>query len=1361
MDDLQLEYAQLGPPDRPCFNLLLDFLANSNHKRHAEYWSQLLEGVVPSDFPPKINTVTFTQASCLEELDAVVEQQSLLGSSITFATVVRAAWAFVLSRYLDSNDICFGMTLSGRDTDIPGVEDIIGPTAVTVPVRIRIDEMETVQHFLQQVQKEAVEMTPFQHAGLQNIQRLSTDAKNACGFRNILVIQNTLSRTSRPSELSITPAKTMTSMLQSYFTLECQITASGVSLAAHFDPSSIGKTQVQRLLRHFVHVIRQMIRLSSGQHSLESITMVTGEDFEEIQTWNSHCPVRVEDCVHHLFEAEVTLHPDALAIDTTGSEKITYRQLDDYATRLAHHLSSLGVERGDLIPICFKKSGAMVVAMLGIMKAGAGYVPLDPSSTGKRLEYLLHETKAKMVVVDRTRDSFIHTSINIVSIDMLFLEGLPPLLAPHTSLPTGHPSDVAYTIFTSGSTGKPKGVIIEHSTLCTALLEHGKAFGIKRNTRVLQFCSYTFDVSVVEILATLIHGGCICMPSEEERLVELEKVIGLMGAETAFLTPTVADLLQPEKTPLKTLVLMGEPHSRAHIDKWANNLRLLNGYGPTEACIFSCSGPITFGSTPNNIGRAVGGLVWVVEKGTNKLAAIGTVGELVISGYNLARGYLNDVERTKLVFLKTLPWMPRNDRTGSPKAMYKTGDLVRYNSDGTLQYLGRQDTQVKIHGQRIECGEVEYSIIASGGVDQAIVELIQVNGTATLVAFVSVGSKGSVDTLTSGDRILPSKFTDTLNQHLNSTLENTLPLYMIPSIFVPYICLPTTVSGKVDRGQLKKISNEDLSTYVKFENCPKRQPKTQTESIMQGLWSSTLSISADYVGLDDNFFRFGGDSISAIMLVIGARKLGFSLDITKLFLHSRLEEMASLLVPANTEETVQPFSLVHGITKDECIDIAAAKCDVDSAAVSDIYPCSPLQEGLMVLSMRSPGAYVTQRTYKLPQDVDIRRLQKAWEATVAANPILRTRIIPTEAHGSMQVVANVDLEWTRETLDLKTFLSLDRPAMGYGARLCHQTLVFDGQATFLVFTLHHSIYDGFTWELILSDLKEAYEDGSVTTSRTPFTSFVKHIESIRTDPAAEEFWKANLAGAVAANFPISMPADNQQIFAGNSTLHFDTEVELSWYSGSITLATLLRAAWAFLISHYTNSDDVSFGETLSGRTAPVGGIETVTGPTIVTVPTRIRIKDDMTVYEYLNNVHAASVAMMPFEHLGLQNIRRISSDSQEACNFQSLLVIQPPKKPSTHTIGNKGLRLELESENLSMTETFCLSMECQQTSHGVSLSAVYDQSAISSWDIRWILYHFSQSIKKLATGYSFPCSALRRSKTDSSDRLSRYKNTDG
>ncbi|KAA8900647.1 hypothetical protein FN846DRAFT_988776, partial [Sphaerosporella brunnea] len=1324
LDDLQLAYAGIELPERPAFNCVVDFLCKADDQSNAKYWSHLLEGAVPSEFPPKTNTMALAQTTCVEELETVVEHQDLHGRTASFATVVRAAWALVISKYLDCRDVVFGMTLSGREADVAGIAEIVGPTAVTVPVRIEIDVHETVGEFLQRIQQQAVSMLPFQHAGLQKIQRLSADAKNACNFRNILVVQNK----STTSRRSIVPVKEKTSMLQSYFTVECNPTDSGVSIIAHYDSSHINSTQVQRLLRQFANVIRQMISRSSEPKTMDSIAMVTVEDFEEIQSWNVNCSPRVANCVHHLFEAEAALHPDALAIVTTSS-KLTYRELEDYATRLARHLISIGIKSGDLIPICMRKSGAMVVAMLAIMKVGAGYVPIDGSSGRGRLEHLLNQTKARIAIVDPTGERIFDSLVATLRVDTAVLEELPIASAV---LPTIPPSNVAYIIFTSGSTGKPKGVVLEHSTLCTSLLEQGKAFNLRRNTRVLQFCSYTFDVSVVEIFGTLIHGGCVCMPSEEERLVELGKAIKLMSVETAFLTPTVADLLQPEDTPLQTLILMGEPHSRAHIEKWADRLQLINGYGPTEASIFSCSGPITFQSVPNTIGRAVGGLTWVTEVDSNQLAAIGTVGELVISGNNLARGYLNDAVRTDAVFIKDLPSMPGEDRTGSPKYMYKTGDLVRYNPDGTLQYLGRRDTQVKIHGQRIECGEVEYAITSLGNASQAFVELIKHDGTATLVGFVrfapSVENSSSSE---SGGRVLPSESVMAVIQDLKSALEDTLPLYMIPSVFVPYTKFPTTVSGKVDRGQLKAITAEELSVYINFEDGPKRRPRTSNEKAMQELWAKTLKLNADRIGLDDNFFRLGGDSISTILLVTGARKIGFALDIAKIYQNPRLEKMASLLVLAKAEEEVKPFSLVHGITPEECIQMAAAQCGVDREAIGDVYPCSPLQEGLMALSLKSPGAYVTQRVYRLPTNIDLGRLQKAWDLTVASNAILRTRIILTEAQGSMQVVVNARVEWTLEVLDIPTYLSLDRPAMGYGAALCRQAFVFDGNSKSLVFTLHHCIYDGFSWELIIDDLKEAYENGT-SINRTPFTSFIKHVEKIRTDTAAREFWGTNLSGAVAVDFPSRVSADRQEVFAASKTLRLDTEAEFRISSESITVASLLRAAWALVIARYSNSEDVIFGETMSGRTAPIGGIETVSGPTIVTVPTRIRINNAMTVEEYLRDVHTASLQRMPFEHFGLQNIRRLSHDAQEACSFQSLLVIQPVARESTE---DKRLQLKLDFDKSRMTETYCLSVECQKTLTGVSLSAVYDDKAVESENVRWILYHFSQAIQQLAKGH--------------------------
>lgn len=418
------------------------------------------------------------------------------------------------------------------------------------------------------------------------------------------------------------------------------------------------------------------------------------------------------------------------------------------------------------------------------------------------------------MIADRARDDLFDGSITIVLVDMPFLDQLPQVPVD-VIFPAGQPSDVAYTIFTSGSTGKPKGVVLEHGTLCTSLLEQGKAFGCEKGTRVLQFCSYTFDISVMEIFGTLLHGGCICMPTENERLVELAKTIKLMAVELAFLTPTFANLLDLDITPLKKIALVGEAHSRTHIDKWASRLQLINAYGPTEASVISAFHLITPESNINNIGRAIGGLMWVTETNNNNLAAIGTIGELAISGNNLARGYFNDAKRTESVFLKHLPLMPWEYRSESPRVMYKTGDSVRYNSDGTIQYLGRRDTQIKLHGQRIECGEVEYSIIALGQVEDAAVELVEVNGVATLVAFICLIPSISLGIDDGSGRILPTESIASLSQNLKNALADTLPRYMIPSIFVPHVRFPTAVSGKVDRRQLKSIGKFSCPKHLK------------------------------------------------------------------------------------------------------------------------------------------------------------------------------------------------------------------------------------------------------------------------------------------------------------------------------------------------------------------------------------------------------------------------------------------------------------------------------------------------------------------------------------------------------------------
>jgi amino acid adenylation domain-containing protein len=467
---------------------------------------------------------------------------------------------------------------------------------------------------------------------------------------------------------------------------------------------------------------------------------------------------------------------------------------------------------------------------------------------------------------------------------------------PESSKPVFNP-DLAYIIFNSGSSGTPKGVLIEHSALATTILENGRQLGYSRRTRTLSFAAYTFDVSVMEIYLTLLHGGCLFIPTEEQRLGNLCSYINDKQIEMAFLTPTaIRNLLQaPSQVPsLKTLRAGGEPLSHNILQQWSCYLRLINSYGPTEACVDACrNAHITPTTDPNNIGYPIGTHLWVVEPGNySRLAPIGCPGELLISGPTLARGYLNDEEKTSRAFIdgSTFPWsLSGEDR------FYVTGDIVRRNSDGSINFIGRRDLQMKLNGFRIEIEEVELALERCEGITAAVVDKFSLpeDGSDVLVAFFTMVATKSLDVQA---RLLPP------TDRILSTIRNacakvprTLPPFMVPQFYLPLTRIPLTLNGKVDRSALRRIYDEcsrDQIALYRSGSVQKRNPKTTVERILQGLWAQVLSLDPIQIGLESEFVSLGGESLAAIKLATMCREIGFHLGIADILQNPRLERMA-------------------------------------------------------------------------------------------------------------------------------------------------------------------------------------------------------------------------------------------------------------------------------------------------------------------------------------------------------------------------------------------------------------------------------------------------------------------------------------
>ncbi|EGD97060.1 nonribosomal peptide synthetase [Trichophyton tonsurans CBS 112818] len=983
----------------------------------------------------------------------------------------------------------------------------------------------------------------------------------------------------------------------------------------------------------------------------------TSGDVVEIIKQVFQPPRRQDTCIDHMIIRRCQKQPDAPAICAWDGD-LSYQQLHDASELLGSYLFQLGATPTTFIPIYLEKSKWTAVAMLGVLKAGAAFVLLDPSHPLHRLRQICSDVEATMVV-GLSRDKNMADSLGGAKFVALDEEQTGRCQTPCHLPSQSFSSSPAYAVFTSGSTGRPKGVAIDHAAFTIAAHEFIQRTGLGVGSRVFQFASYAFDVSIADHLVTLTAGGCVCIPSEPDRINRLSETIHKFRANWADLTPSVARLLSPKEVPsLATLVLAGEAMRKQDITDWAPHVNLINHYGPAECAIgTSLSSPIEPNAEPGNIGYSMGCLSWIVDpEDHNRLVAFGDIGELVIEGHIMARGYLCGQPDDNSPFLSTPLWLKKlRSGCSSSAPLYKTGDLVRYSSDGSMQYLGRKDHLVKIHGQRIQPEEVEHYIQKFVRKNmRAIVQALPIsNGDSALISFVC---QDIADTQLSLQH--PNDDFVSWSSYMKRRLADFLPAYMIPSFVLSVSQLPLTTGGKVNRQALMDlVSDLPVSRLAEYQQkIPEKVNRVdifgEAERTLKKIWCDVLGSSPETTNRDDGFIQSGGNSIRAMQLVSAAHKLGLHLTVADIFNACTFSEVAACIKPvpelsfSKDSNEYLPFSLLGDAENQrEFLQLATKECAVDKDEIEDIYPATRLQEGLMALSVQTPNAYVSQHVFRLATGVDPQRVREAWQETVRANAILRTRMIAVST-GAFQVVlqSNVEISTTQ---DLEQYLQDDKERpMALGKPLIRLCV----SSSFVVLTLNHAIYDGVSLKLILDHFTKVHQGLSV--SVPAFAPFIAYIQQQKNN---HQFWQSQLINCSAPIFP-ALPSAG---FVPRASAFLERRVTGIRQVGGHTTSNVIRLALALLISHYTNCEDIIFGVTVNGRGAPVANIDEVTGPTFSTIPMRFTVSPEQNILRALSDIQKKATDMIPFEQAGLQFIRRIGEDANTACQFQTHLVVQP------------------------------------------------------------------------------------------------------
>ncbi|KAL4954841.1 hypothetical protein BDW69DRAFT_183157 [Aspergillus filifer] len=1219
------------------FQSFIQYISQQDKETERAFWASQFANLRASQFP------ALPHATYEPNPDSHI-QKSIRGISwrtddIIPSTIIRAVFALLCARYSDSEDVVFGTVVSGRNAPVQGIDIMAGPTIATLPIRVKLQENETVRLMLGRVQSQATQMIPYEQSGLVRIQKANDEARQACQFQSFLVIQ--------PPENS--EREDGGGLFASEWEKKNQR-----DRYAGFSSKAIDPFTVDTMAHHFEHLLRKVTSHKVDEVPITDLEMITPQDLSRIWQWNARPYESVDRCIHDLITERAQSQPDATAICAWDGE-LTYKALDEVSTRLARRLVDAGV---------------------AVIKAGAGGLFLDPALPISRLKAMVKQIKPILMLASPTHEKLASSMVpQVIVVSHDSTTTLPESTSPLPSVP---PSSLLYAVFTSGSTGTPKGVLIQHRQFSSAIAHQRQIFNLTPSTRMYDFSAPSFDVTYGAVLPTLVAGGTACIPSDDERKGALGESLARFEGTDTLLTPSIARTLDPNAIPtLRNLYLGGEAPTPDDLTLWGSHVRVVNCYGPAECSVgtvyWEVPGIRTSTSNAGRfkvpIGRGYGVSTWIVDPScSDRLAPVGTVGELYLEGPLVGQGYFNDDDKTANAFVDSSSWLRRGDPAGNVPGrdggrLYKTGDLVRYDEDGNLIFMGRRNTQVKLRGQRIELGEVEYylrQVLEELSIEASVAAEVvtpDVTGRPTLVAFIEAGE--NIIARLAGD--------------LESKMAERLPSYMVPATFIPINLMPLSPSGKTDRRQLCEMGSKFTLGQLSSEGWESsgQPPSTEQERLLQKWWTSVTGVSSDQIYTGSSFLRIGGDSISAMRLASLARSQGMALPTQTILTHPRLCDMAQMIVPLDASPkhggAIAPFSLLkQPYNKRLTLDYITRQCNIMASDIQDVFPCTGVQKSLLSMTAKSDASYIARFVLGLADDIDIPRLQRAWEeVSLTKAPILRTRIVDTPTEGLVQVEVKEDLMWEiNNAATVSAYIRHDQQPMGLGTPLTRLAVV--GNGTCCLLTQHHAIYDGYSINLLLQGVSRVY--AGLPTPKTliaPFQAFVKEILDIDTNKA-RAYWENQFTHSEAVPFP-PLPDDDYHPKA-DSTVRREFE-SFSWPKRDATASTLIRAAWAILTAHYTDTDDVVFGAMVTGRQGSLPGVDQIIAPLTNALPVRIKLDLEQTVDSFLEAIQKQAIDMIAYEQTELLDIRCINADTDRGSRFNTLLVVQPaPRRDNINNV---------------------------------------------------------------------------------------------
>jgi amino acid adenylation domain-containing protein len=1172
----------------------------------------------------------------------------------SLAAVVLAVTAAYLSRMTGARDIVLGMPVTARDS--PAMRCIAGLASNVVPLRLLIDPGASFAELLRHVARrlrEALRHQRYHASHLRHDLGLAPDQPDIHGTMvNFIPVDDDADfvghRFSRNFLGQWRVEDLLILVVAGKRGPDIRVELHGQQ--AHYDMDTLAGHQ-RRLLNLFASVAS-----APDQPVGRLAVMSAGERDTLLEAWavGPQSPGPTPATLPALVEASVARSPQAACV-VSGGSVLTYGELNRRANRLAHRLIGLGVGPESLVGICAERSPDMIVGVIAILKAGGAYVPLDPAYPPARLRLILGDARPALILASNATAPSLPAEHPILLLDSDVADQDqdhdPTDSDRRQALTEDHP---AYVIHTSGSTGTPKGVVVTHAGIAALAATQRERLGVTATSRVLQFASLNFDASLWEMVMALTSGAALVLPPADALSgAALRAVIVAGGVTHATLPPTVlSTIADGPDLPLDCLVVAGEACPPTLAEAWSGGRRMVNAYGPTESTVCATMSPALRGASAP-IGTPIAGTrVYVLDAALEPLPA-GVAGELYIAGAGLARGYLNRPGLTAERFV-ACPFGPPGSR------MYRTGDLARWRHDGTLDYLGRVDQQIKLRGFRVEPGEIEAALLAQPGIAQAVVVAREDSPEAGYLAAYLVGVSGAAPD--------PAR--------LREALADRLPAHMIPAVFVTLDCLPLTPNGKIDRDALPApVRGASASTA--------ELPIGPLETAIGAIWAELLGLRQ--IGRHDNFFELGGHSLLAITLAERLRQLGWPADMRSVFTAPTLAGLAASIDPGREAIEVPPNRIGEGcarITPDllplvtlgqSAIDAIVATVPGGAGNVQDIYPLAPLQEGILFHHLMSTGrdAYLLSILLALDSRPRVDRCLAALQSVIDRHDALRTAVLweglpePVQAVWRTAALPVEEIALAGEDAAALLWNRAERreARIDIGrAPLLRVLLAFDAPQGrwLLLLQLHHLAVDHTSLDLIIAELRTHLGDQSPRLAAPfPFRIFVAEARLGMAREDHEAFFSETLGDIDSPTAPFGL-LDIQRDGSGIGEARLSLPPALAGRLRAqarrlgVTPASLFHLAWALVLARTTGRDDLVFGTVLFGRARGGAGIDRGLGLFINTLPLRLTL-GGLTVEDAVRETHARLARLLRHEHASLALAQSCSALKPPAPLFSTLL----------------------------------------------------------------------------------------------------------